>query len=66
MDNLLIYNNLNVWIICFLIIVLPAFFSNKKMAQNVIGGMTYYKNKYSWDSVAKRMLEIIRQDGYAI
>lgn len=40
--------------------------SNKKMAQNVIGGMTYYKNKYSWDSVAKRMLEIIRQDGYAI
>lgn len=41
-------------------------FNNREMAKNVMSNMEYYKDKYSWDSVAKRMMEVFRQDGYAI
>ena len=40
--------------------------TDKEIAKNVMNNMNYYKDKYSWDSVAKRMIEVFKQDGYAM
>ena len=36
--------------------------TNEKFFRNVQGKQDYYKAEYSWDTVAKRMISIMKQD----